>query len=128
VDKVFKLLKINQPTKLPKNQEYEFNLSSTSLQLRLVTYEEGTFIQKSRVVLWSSTDFELVSKLLHKYDLSGSFDNILSTAKKTLKNSRSPMRMVGVFKTMISVKSGEVGTEKGANKLKSIDAVSKIFV
>jgi hypothetical protein len=128
VAKVFKTLGIKAPTSLPKDEEYEFNLSSVSLQLRHVIYEAGSFKQKARSVVWQSTDFDLVEKLLHEYDLTGSFDKLLKTAKSNLKNDRSPQRMAGVFKTMISVKSGEVGTEKGAGKLRSIAAVSKAFV
>jgi len=126
-DKLFAKLGIKVNGRLDENQEYEFNLSSVELQLRKVTYEPGTFKQANREVLWTSRNFEDLQKLLYQYNLDLPFDQLLTQSKQTLKNPRSANRMQGVFGSMISVKSGEVGTAKGAEKSAALDKVKKIF-
>lgn len=126
-DTVFKRMGIKVPMALPDNEEYEFNLSSIELQLRRVIYEPGTFTQKSRSVVWSSKKYSDIVKLFHNYDLDASFEDLMHEIKTKIKNPRSKQRISGVFSSMISVKSGEVGTEKGANKQAAIDKVRKIF-
>ena len=120
---LFKSLGITAPPLTEPNQEYEFNLSSVELQLRKVTYKPGTYEQIGREVIWTSRDFDDLQKLLYQYDLSKDFDSLLSQSKSKIKNPRSNNRMQGVFGSMITVKSGEVGTAKGQGK---IDALSKI--
>jgi hypothetical protein len=124
---LFKKLGIRVPGQLEENQEYEFNLSSVELQLRKVTYESGTFKQADREILWTSRSFEDLQKLLYQYDLSLPFDKLLSQSKQILKNPRSNARMQGVFGSMISVKSGEVGTPKGAEKTAALDQIRSTF-
>lgn len=118
-------IKVNES--LDDNQEYEFNLSSVELQLRKVTYEPGTYKQTDREVLWTSRNFEDLQKLLYQFDLNLSFDKLLSQSKQMLKNPRSSNRMQGVFGSMISVKSGEIGTAKGAEKTAALDKVKSTF-
>jgi len=118
-------IKIKEP--LSQDQEYEFNLSGVELQLRRVTYEPGTFKQANREVLWSSKNFNDVQKLLFQYDLTAGFDDLLQQCKRNIRNPRSGERMKGVFASMISVKSGEVGTAKGAGKEAALAKIQQTF-
>lgn len=124
---LFKKLKIHAPLELPPDTEYEFNLSSIELQLRRVTYEPGTYKQKSRDIIWTSRNFKDIETLLYQYNIRASFDDLLKEAKTKLHNPRSGQRMQGVFTSMISVKSGEVGTPKGRDKETAINKVRSIF-
>ena len=122
---LFKLLEIDvDPNDLNPYQEYEFNLSSSELQLRKVTYIPYTFKQESRIVKWTSRNIQHLEKLLYQYDLSQDFTALLAQSKLVLHNHRSYQRVTGVFTSMVSVKSGEVGTKKGAEK---IEALNKIY-
>jgi hypothetical protein len=124
---LFKRLGITARDNLEPNQEYEFNLSSVELQLRLVTYEPGTYKQSDRQVLWTSRSFDDLKKLLYQYKLDADFDSLLLQAKQTIKNPRSNARMEGVFSSMITVKSGEVGTAKGAGKEAALAKIQQTF-
>jgi hypothetical protein len=125
---LFKKLGISAPTQLEQNQEYEFNLSSVELQLRLVTYDpellaQGQYKQTGRETVWTSRNFDDIQTLLYQYNLDAGFDQLLAQSKKVIKNPRSNARMQGVFGSMITVKSGEVGTAKGANKIAALDKI-----
>ena len=124
---LFKKLNIHVPAHVQSNQEFEFNLSSTELQLRKVTYEPGTFKQSEREILWHSQKWSDLETLLYQYDLSSDFDTLLAQSKQTIHNPRSNNRMQGVFSSMISVKSGEVGTAKGAGKEAARAKVAQTF-
>lgn len=124
---LFKKLGIRQPADLPPDTEYEFNLSSAELQLRKSHYQPGTYNQVSREVLWRSRNYSDVVKLLYQYDLNKSFEDLIKQAKTKIKNERSGRRISGVFKSMVSVKSGEVGTPKGDKKTASIRKVTQVF-
>jgi hypothetical protein len=124
---LFKKLGIRAPQLTEDNQEYEFNLSSVELQLRKVTYKPGTYEQQSREVVWTSRDFDDLQKLLYQYDLNGTFSELLAQTKSTIRNPRSSNRIKGVFDSMITVKSGEVGTAKGAGKQAASAAVNQTF-
>ena len=131
-EKLFKKLGINVKSDIEKNQEFEFNLSSKEIQLRLVTYDadllaKGTYKQLSRTIEWTGRDFTKLEDLLFQFKLDVSFTDLVNQSKVKLKNARSLRRISGVFKSMISIKSGEVGTDKGANKQKALDKVQKIF-
>jgi hypothetical protein len=121
--KLFKMLGIKEDPRLPKDQEWEFNISPVELQLRKVQYEPGTFTQAGRDVVWRSRDMGDLAKLLYQYDLNVSFEEMVAKAKQVVQNPRSGNRIVGMFKTMITVKSGEQGTAKAQQK---IDATNKI--
>jgi hypothetical protein len=125
---LFSRLGIVDPGILDKNQEYEFNLSSKELQLRRVQYELNTFNQISQEILWASSDYENVKKLLYQYQLDSTFINLMTTIKNTIKNPRSSNRIKGLFASMITVKSGEVGTVKGNDKLQSLQFVQQSFI
>jgi len=120
---LFKKLGIRNPGPLGPRQEYEFNLSGTDLQLRKVTYEPNSYKEIKREILWRTTDFNAVAKLLYQYDITANFDSLIAQAKAKAKNPRSKFRLPGVFNSMITVKSGEVGTQKGQGK---IDAQNKL--
>lgn len=124
---LFDKLGIIAPAQLDTDQEYEFNLSGVELQLRKVTYESGTFKQISRDVIWSSKNFDHLATLLYQYDLNAGFDSLLEQVKQNIRNPRSNARMQGVFSSMISVKSGEVGTAKGAGKEAALAKVQQAF-
>ena len=124
---LFQKLGIDAPTQLEADQEYEFNLSGVELQLRKVTYEPGTFKQLSRDIIWNSKNFDDVATLLYQYDLKAGFENLLQQTKQNIRNPRSNQRMQGVFSSMISVKSGEVGTAKGAGKEAALAKVQQAF-
>jgi hypothetical protein len=125
VKTLFASLGIKIPTKLDKDQEWEFNLSGQELQLRKVTYEPGTFKQKDREILWKSKNFKDVETLLYKYNLDQSFDDLLKDVKSKIKTQRAKTRMAGVFTSMVSVKSGEVNTPKGDEKNRAIADIVK---
>lgn len=93
-----------------------FDVSSSSLRLR----------NSSNEVIWKSTKWKDVENILKLYELQSSdgFEKILAKCK-TL-SERSRLRLIGLFKKMISVKSGEVGTPKGDNKIRSIERVEKL--
>lgn len=123
---LFNRLRIKAPLQLPINEEYEFNLSSIELQLRRVVYEpDSNYKQKSRSVIWSSQIFGDVMILLHQYDLSKSFVELLGDVN--LSNTRSPRRISGVFSSMITVKSGEVGTPKAKSKEDALKLINQKF-
>ena len=108
--------------------EYEFSLSSSKLELRLVHYKPGTTEQLQHDIYWTSQDWNDVKNLLCQYDLDKSFDQLLLDAKDTIVNPRSAKRIMGLFKSMVTVKSGEVGTPKGANKEKALSKVALCLI
>ena len=119
--KIFRSLGIQVNTNIEANQEYEFNLSSVRIELRLSTYDpellkQGTYKTIKSEVVWQSQNFDDLKKILWQYDLDQPFDGLLAQVKQTIKNPRSGQRIKGVFASMITVKSGEVGTAKGAGK------------
>jgi hypothetical protein len=113
----------NIPT-LEPNQEYEFNLSSAGLTLRIVTLDED-YKQLDRTEVWKSSNWSDVKKLLSNYNIDQPFNNLVSDLKK-LKNVRSKNRIKGIFKSMVSIKSGEVNTPKGDNKQMALDTVATL--
>jgi hypothetical protein len=60
-------------------------------------------------------------------DFGYKFVELVSKINSEIKNPRSRERIKGLFASMISVKSGEVGTEKGAEKEKSLTLVQQTF-
>lgn len=124
---LFTKMGIKAPTKLPKDEEYEFNLSSIELQLRHVIYEPDSFKQKSRSVVWKSRNFDDIKKILNKYNLDLDFDSLLKQVKKNIKNPRSKNRIKGVFSSMISPKSGEIDTPKGNEKIRALNAIQTVL-
>jgi len=121
-ESVFKRLKITNIPTLQENEEYEFNLSSIKLTLRKVKLDN--FKEVAREDIWSSPDWNYVKKLFANYDINGSFDDLLQDLSTKLKNQRSKNRIAGTFRSMVSVKSGEVGTSKGDAKEAALQQVA----
>lgn len=124
---VFDKLGLDININLHENQELCFNLSSVELQLRLVTYEDNTFNEVDRQVLWRTNQWDHVECLFSSYNIKSDFNNLVSFLSKELKSNRSRTRLVGVFKSMISVKTGEVGTDKEKIKNNAISTVSEML-
>lgn len=110
---------------LQHNQEFEFNLSSSALTLRLVTLTQD-YKLISKEDIWKTTDWNIVLELLKQYDFNKSFESIVDKIKNTLKNKRSINRVKGIFNSMVSVKSGEIGTPKGSEKEYALNIISKL--
>lgn len=121
--RVFDRLGILTVPELAENEEFEFNLSSVKLTLRKVKLDG--FKEVSREDVWSSADWTKVEDLLHNFDLQQTFEELLEEISKKLKNPRSKNRIAGLFKSMVSVKSGEAGTPKGAAKEVALQKVSQ---
>jgi len=121
-------ININNDVILEDNQEFEFTLSSSELQLRKVTYRVGSYKEVDRKVLWRSSRISDVSKLLYEFDLTLSFDELLNQVIKRVREKRSLNRIKGIFKSMVSVKSGEVGTKKGKYKEISLQKIENMII
>jgi cytidyltransferase-like protein len=122
---IFKRLGITNIPELNPNQEYEFNLSSSGLTLRIVTLDN--FKETDRTEAWKTSDWNKIKLLFQNYNIDSDFPTLLSDLSKKLTNSRSKNRVKGIFKSMVSIKSGEVGTPKGDNKQKALDNVDKLL-
>jgi len=104
--------------------EWEFSLSSSKLELRLVHYKPGTTEHLQHDIYWTSQNWDDVRKLLCQYDLDKPFHELLIDVKNTIENPRSAKRIMGLFKSMVTVKSGEVGTPKGEIKERALTQVA----
>jgi hypothetical protein len=101
-------------------EEYEFTLSSRCLTLRIV---HSIYSTKDRTDLKEYTDFGLLTRLLSPYDFNKEFKDIVDGLDFTY--DRSAQRVEGIFKSMITVKSGEVDTPKGQTKIDSLEYLKK---
>jgi predicted nucleotidyltransferase len=110
----------------PKDVEYQYNLSSKELQLRKSVYHKGTLKEKYHQVTNTWTDWKKVEELLENVGITTdmTFDEILEVINTW--NTRARNRIAGVFGSMVSVKSGEVNTEKGKRKEEALAKVSKL--
>ena len=122
---IFKRLGIKNVPPLELNQEYEFNLSGVGLTLRVVTLDN--FKEVDRTDVWKSSNWNTVKRLFDNYNIDSDFKTLLKDLSSKLKNERSKNRIKGIFKSMVSIKSGEVGTPKGDNKQIALDAVDSIL-
>ena len=122
---IFRRLNISDVPPLGENEEFEFNISSGKLSLRKVKLDN--FREVSREEIWSTTNWGLIKQLFKNYNIEGTFEDLLKDIKTKLKNPRSRNRVKGIFNSMVSVKSGEVGTPKGAGKEKALNAVNSLL-
>ena len=122
---IFKRLGIKNIPSLELNQEYEFNLSGVGLTLRVVTLDN--FKEVDRTDVWKSSNWNTVKRLFDNYNIDSDFKTLLKDLSSKLKNERSKNRIKGIFKSMVSIKSGEVGTPKGDNKQMALDSVDNIL-
>jgi cytidyltransferase-like protein len=119
---IFTRMGIKNIPELEANQEYEFNLSSAGLTLRIVTL--NNFKETDRTEVWKTSNWSNIKRLFTNYKIDGSFEDLLNDISSKVKNPRSKNRIKGIFNSMVSIKSGEVGTPKGDNKQKSLDKVN----
>ena len=122
---VLKKAGVTDVPELAEDEELEFNLSSNKLTLRKVKLADFKTI--ARETIWSSTDWNKIKTIFSNYNLDGSFEELLKDLQTNLKNPRSKNRIKGIFKSMVSVKSGEVGTPKGDNKNKALHQVDTLL-
>jgi nicotinamide mononucleotide adenylyltransferase len=122
-EEVFRRMGITNIPKLGKGEEFEFNLSSVKLTLRKVKLDN--FREVAREDIWSTTNWGQVKILFKNYNIDGSFEDLLDDIARKVTNPRSKNRIAGTFKSMVSVKSGEVGTPKGAGKEAALEKVAQ---
>jgi len=120
---VFRRMGITNVPKLAKDEEFEFNLSSVKLTLRKVKLDN--FREVAREDIWSTTNWGMIKILFKNFNVDGSFEDLLDDIARRLTNPRSKNRVAGTFRSMVSVKSGEVGTPKGAGKEAALEKVSQ---
>jgi len=122
-DEVFRRMGISNLPQLQQDEEFEFNLSSVKLSLRKVKLDN--FKEVAREEVWSTTNWGTIKILFRGFNIDGSFEDLLDDISKRLTNSRSKNRVAGIFKSMVSVKSGEVGTPKGKGKEDALEKVAQ---
>lgn len=123
-EQVFKRMGIKDVPSLGPNQEYEFHLDTSGLSLKIVTLDEN-YRQLDSNVVWESTSWEDVKRLLKDFNLDGTFEQFVEKIKK-FKNPRSKNRVKGFFKTSIKVGPAEKGTPKGDGKQQALDTVAAL--
>lgn len=122
---IFRRLSISDIPPLGENEEFEFNISSGKLSLRKVKLDN--FREVAREEIWTTTNWGLIKQLFKNYNIEGTFEDLLKDIKTKLKNPRSRNRVKGIFNSMVSVKSGEVGTEKAKGKEYALNAVNTLL-
>lgn len=122
-EEVFRRMGISNVPPLGEGEEFEFNLSSVKLSLRKVKLEN--FREVSREEVWSTTNWGTIKILFKNFNIDGSFEDLLDDISRRLTNARSKNRIAGIFKSMVSVKSGEVGTAKGKGKEDALEKVAQ---
>jgi len=105
--------------------EYDFNLSPKELQIRLIERTED-FKTLSKKTIWSTQNWNTVMELINMFDAKDKGFMELLEIITQFKNERSVNRIKGLFASMVTVKSGEVGTEKGNWKTLCLNEVEKI--
>ena len=123
-EQVFKRMGIKDVPSLGPNQEYEFHLDTSGLSLKIVTLDEN-YRQLDSNIIWESSDWNDVKRLLKDFNLDGTFDQFIEKIKK-FKNPRSKNRVKGFFKTSIKVGPAEQGTPKGDGKQQALDTVAAL--
>ena len=123
-EQVFKRMGIKDVPSLGPNQEYEFHLDTSGLSLKIVTLDEN-YRQLDSNIIWESTNWNDVKKLLKDFNLDGTFEQFIEKIKK-FKNPRSKNRVKGFFKTSIKVGPAEQGTPKGDGKQQALDTVAAL--
>lgn len=115
--------------RLTKNEIVEYNLTSSELQLRILTYDPDTHEEELRDIIWSSTDWNNVLFLLKRYEpYEFTFESLLSVILKAKLPLKARKRIIGLFNSMVTVKSGEVGTPKGEEKTASLSLLKEMLL
>lgn len=115
-----------QTVMMGENQEYQFTLSSSKIILEKVTLD-GNYDITDKQLLWESQNWKDVETVLFEYDINAGFLEFLLDIHNQLQNPRSKRRVKGVFNSMVTIKSGEIGTEKAKTKKYALDAVNTIL-
>lgn len=108
---------------MKKEFDYEFVLSPQGItfrELKLVDYKEV-----SRKILWKSYDWSNLNKLLYNINTQDSYEDILKHI--SFLDERSRRRIVGLVKSVIRIGIGEIGTEKGNEKERSLKLIDSIL-
>ena len=123
-EQVLKRMGIKDVPTLGSDQEYEFHLDTSGLSLKIVTLDEN-YRQLDSNIIWESSDWNDVKRLLKDFNLDGTFEQFVEKIKK-FKNPRSKNRVKGFFKTSIKVGSAEQGTPKGDGKQQALDTIAAL--
>ena len=113
------------------NQEYDITLSSVALTIDKITYEDRvSYKVAGKENLAKITDWNKIVDIIHNViedAINMSFEDLLAKIKeKDWKGDRALKRIAGTFKSMISIKSGEVGTPKGDRKAETLAKVAAL--
>ena len=124
VNQLFKDLNIPQPVETPgKGEEYDFNLNTSELSLRIVPIGKNGGRE-----IWKSSNSSDIKTLLNSLNIDiekDKFETIIQKVKG-FKNRRSIDRLKGMFARNIRVGKSEVGRDKGIAKQQALDQVSNL--
>lgn len=129
-EKVFKQLGIPFE-KLAGDEEYEFTLSSSGLTLDKVKMSkvDGKLRSTRDKQMAHFIDWNKVINLLSDFKIENtSFEDLIEMirGKDWKEKTRAIARIKGLFKGMVSIKSGEVGTAKGERKQETLNIVGSL--
>ena len=77
---IFAKLGLSFPADIEENQEYEFNLSSSGLTLRIVTLDN--FKEVDRTDVWKTSNWSYIKKLFENFNIDGNFEELLSRSEE----------------------------------------------
>jgi len=124
IETLFKNLNIPSNIEKPgEGEEYDFNLNTSELSLRIVPIGKNNGRE-----IWKSNKFSDIKILLASLGVDiekDKFETILEKIKK-FKNRRSIDRLKGMFATNIRVGDTEITREKGIKKQQSLDIVAAL--
>jgi hypothetical protein len=124
VEQLFKNLNIPQNIEKPgEGEEYDFNLNTSELSLRIVPIGKNDGRE-----IWKSNKFSDIKTLLASLGIDiekDKFETIVEKIKK-FKSRRSIDRLKGMFARNIRVGDTEITREKGIKKQQSLDAVAAL--
>jgi len=128
IDELYKRLNIN-PYKFEQKNNFKIstNLSSSFLSIREDLYYDDSYTSKIRNVIWESINWNDVTQLLIEFDLNESFEDLVYKINDKILCDTTKRRIFGVLASMVSVKSGEIGTPKGLEKEKDIEFANFIL-
>lgn len=105
--------------------DYEYILSSSGVNLRRVKYDaKYNELEREEIKLSWYYDFDWIRELINPVEIAP-FNDMLEQVDAHIDDKRKRQRIVGLFKSMVSVKTGEVGTEKGTRKLDAIHQIQQ---
>lgn len=120
---LFQQLGIKDPEQPGEGEEYDFNLNSTELSLRILPVGKNDGRE-----IWKSTKYSDVKTVLIALGIDiekDSFSQIVEKVKQ-FKHRRSVERFKGLYNRNIRVGPAEKDTEKGNNKQQALDIVAAL--